>query len=380
MSVGLPKSVPVDPACERSRYQAALGKRKSSAKQIRGTKKDAEKFLTAWLRDMDKGVFIEPSRQTLNEHLDKFLEIIKPRVAEQTFNSYEMMLRVHIRPKVGELKLTDIKILTVQKVYSQMQEKGLSARTVRYAHSVFSMALSKAVELGYIVNNPCNYAELPRQNKKETKAFSPEQAQRFLECAKDDRHGLVFEIALSSGMRPEEYLSLCWKDIDFEKGSATVQRALAWRKGGSFMFCELKTAKSRRTVPLPKSILPKLKEHRRRQLERRLKLGTAYEKHDLVFASEVGNPLHYRNITQRHFEKILERAGMKGAGFVLYSLRHSCATLLLSAGENPKIIAERLGHTSVKMTLDTYSHVLLDMQQAATDKLETMLYQKFGTF
>jgi integrase len=145
------------------------------------------------------------------------LEIIKSRVAEQTFDSYEMMLRVHIRPKIGELKLSDIKILTVQKVYSEMQATGLSPRTVRYAHSIFSMALKKAVELGYIVNNPCSYAELPRQNKKETKAFSPEQAQKFLEAAKDDRHGLIFEIALSSGMRPEEYLSLCWKDIDFCK-------------------------------------------------------------------------------------------------------------------------------------------------------------------
>jgi len=355
------------------------GKRKSISKQFRGTKKDAEKFLTAWLRDMDRGVFIEPSRQTLNEHFNNFLEIIKSRVAEQTFNSYEMILRVHIRPKIGELKLTNIKILTVQKVYSEMQVKGLSPRTVRYAHSVFSMALSKAVELGYIVNNPCNYAELPRQNKKETKAFSPEQAQNFLQAAKDDRHGLIFEIALSSGMRPEEYLSLCWKDIDFEKGTATVQRALVWRKGGGFKFAEPKTAKSRRTVPLPKSILPRLKEHKRQQLEQRLKIGAAYEKHDLVFASAVGKPLHYRNLTQRHYEKILERAGMKGTGFVLYSLRHSCATLLLSAGENPKIVAERLGHTSVKMTLDTYSHVLPDMQQAATDKLETMLYRKFGT-
>ncbi len=307
------------------------------------------------------------------------MEIIKSRVAEQTFDSYEMMLRVHIRPKIGELKLSDIKILTVQKVYSEMQATGLSPRTVRYAHSIFSMALKKAVELGYIVNNPCSYAELPRQNKKETKAFSPEQAQKFLEAAKDDRHGLIFEIALLSGMRPEEYLSLCWKDIDFEKGMATVQRALVWRKGGGFMFCEPKTAKSRRTVPLPKSILPKLKEHKRRQLEQLMKLGAAYEKHDLVFASEVGKPLHYRNLTQRHFEKILEWAGMKGAGFVLYSLRHSCATLLLSAGENPKIVAERLGHTSVKMTLDTYSHVLPDMQQAATDKLETMLYRKSST-
>lgn len=261
-----------------------------------------------------------------------------------------------------------------------MQTTGLSARTVRYAHSIFSMAMNKAVELGYIINNPCKYAELPRQSKKETKAFSPEQAQKFLESAKDDKHGLIFEIALASGMRPEEYLSLQWSDIDFEKGTATVRRALVWRKGGGFMFCEPKTAKSRRTIPLPKSISPRLKEHRRGQLEHRLKLGAAYENLNLVFASETGKPLNYRNLTQRHFEKVLERAGMKDAGFVLYSLRHSCATLLLSAGENPKVVAERLGHTSVKMTLDTYSHVLPDMQASATDKLETMLYRKIGAF
>lgn len=115
---------------------------------------------------------------------NSFLEIIKSRVAEQTFNSYEMILRVHICPKIGNLKLSDIKILTVQQVYSEMQTNGLSARTVRYAHSILSMALRKAVELGYIVDNPCDYAELPRQNKKETKAFSLNKRKSFLKRRK----------------------------------------------------------------------------------------------------------------------------------------------------------------------------------------------------
>lgn len=349
------------------------GKRKSVSKQVRGTKRDAEKFLTAWLRDMDKGVFVEPTRQVFNEYLDKWLEIIKPRIAEQTYISYERMLRVHIRPKIGELNLTDIKILTVQKIYLEMQETGLSPRTVRYAHAILSMSMSKAVELGYIANNPCNYAELPRETKKETKAFSPEQAQRFTEKAKDDKHGLIFEIALTTGMRPEEYLSLKWSDIDFERCTATVQRAVVWIKG-KFKFCETKTTKSRRTVHFPKSLMLRLKEHKRKQLEHRFKLGSAYKNHDLVFASENGNPHHYRNLTRRHFEKILKNARLDKEGFVLYSLRHSCATLLLAAGENPKVVSERLGHASVKMTLDTYSHVLPDMQKSATDKLEKMLY------
>jgi integrase len=125
-------------------------------------------------------------------------------------------------------------------------------------------------------------------------------------------------------------------------------------------------------------MIGKLKTHRKKQLEYRFKLGAAYHNLDLVFASEVGNPLHYRNLAQRHYEKILKNAGLRDGGFVLYSLRHSCATLLLLAGVNPKIVAERLGHTSIKMTLDTYSHVLPDMQKGASDKLDALLYRKSG--
>ena len=348
------------------------------SRTVRGKKSDANKLLTEKLAELDKGVLVKDEKLTLNEYLDKWLKIIKPRVAEQTFNSYELMLRVYIRPHVGKLKLSDIRIMTVQNVYSEMQEDGLSPRTVRYAHAVFSMALSKAVEWGNIATNPCDYAELPKQTRKETKAFSPQQAKRFLECAAQDRHGLIFELALMSAMRPEEYLALKWTDIDFERCTATIQRAIVWIKGSGFKFTETKTAKSRRTIPLPISILPKLKEHKRQQTEHRFKLGSVYENHNLVFANEIGKPHHYRNLTQRHYEKILKRAELDKEGFVLYSLRHSCATLLLSAGENAKVVSERLGHSSVKMTLDTYSHVLPDMQQSATDKLETMLYRKIG--
>lgn len=357
----------------------AKGNRKYHNKTIRGNKKDAQKYLNKSCHNKDTGRFVESDRQTLNQHLDQWLSIIKPRVAERTFNSYEMMLNTHVRSKIGGLKLSDIKILTVQRVYSDMSLKGLSPRTVRYAHAVFSMAMNKAVEWGIIVNNPCNLAELPRQNKKETNAFSPNQALQFLKASLTDRHGLVFEFALSSGMRPEEYLALKWTDIDFQQCTATVQRALIWRKGGGFIFGEPKTAKSRRTISLPKSLMAKLKQHKRVQAEHRFKHGSLYENLNLVFASKIGTPLHYRNLTQRHFERILEQAGLSDEGFVLYSLRHSCATLLLSAGENAKVVSERLGHTSVKMTLDTYSHVLPDMQQAATEKLERMLYSQFGT-
>lgn len=129
---------------------------------------------------------------------------------------------------------------------------------------------------------------------------------------------------------------------------------------------------------MPVTLVAKLKKHREGQLEHRLELGAAYENLDLVFASTFRRPIHYRNLTQRHFEPILEAAGLDDCGFVLYSLRHTCATLLLAGSENPKVVAERLGHSSVKTTLDTYSHVLPDMQKSASDRLESLLYRKSG--
>ena len=139
----------------------------------------------------------------------------------------------------------------------------------------------------------------------------------------------------------------------------------------------MKTARSRRAIPLPASAVRALAEHRRRQAEERLKLGPDYQQHDLVFATPEGGPLASRNLKRRHFRPILERAKLP-ADFRLYDLRHSCATLLLAAGEHPKVVSERLGHATITLTLDVYSHVLPTMQEAASEKLEQMLFAKNG--
>ncbi|HKO45153.1 MAG TPA: site-specific integrase [Pyrinomonadaceae bacterium] len=156
---------------------------------------------------------------------------------------------------------------------------------------------------------------------------------------------------------------------------ATVQRTLCWRrqKGGGWYFGEPKTSQSRRTVPLPSSIVRELGRHKVRQATTRLRKGAKYQLVDLVFATETGRPLHSENLATRNFRVIRDRAKLP-AWITPYSLRHTCATLLLLAGENPKVVSERLGHSSVVMTLDTYSHVLPCMQQAATEKLEKMLF------
>lgn|SRR5215213_3728961 len=248
-------------------------------------------------------------------------------------------------------------------------------RTIRYVNTIFKNALSKAVTMRYISENPCNEIELPKKQTKEVKVFSPEQAKIFLEAAQNDKHGLVFEFALLTGARPEEYLALKWSDFDQKRKTVTFRRTLIWRKGGGWYFDEqMKTAHSRRTIPLPKQLLEKLKKHHIAQAKYTMSLGAAYERNYLIFANDEGKPLHYGNLTKRYFQSILNKANL--GHFRLYSLRHTCATLLLAHGENMKVIQERLGHADVNLTLNTYSHVLEGMQAQASDKLETLLYEK----
>jgi integrase len=218
--------------------------------------------------------------------------------------------------------------------------------------------------------------DLPKVPHVERRVLSVEEAISFIEAADVMPHGLIFVFALLSGMRPEEYLGLQWADVDLERRTVQVKRALVWHKR-SWSFEDPKTARSRRTVSLPRPLVEKLKAHRRAQAEQRLKLGSSWEALDLVFCSEIGSPLQIPNITYRYYRPILKKAELPHLR--LYDLRHSCATLLLTADENPKVVSERLGHSSIVQTLDTYSHVLPTMQQQATARLESLLYDENGT-
>jgi integrase len=350
------------------------GKLKSLfSKTVHGTKKKADETLTEALRAKDTGTLAEPNRLTVNEFLDKWLvTTAKNRLRAHTYEGYSGWLDRYVRPALGAKKIGALKALDIQSLYSDMIARGLRSRSIEYTHAILRTSLKQAVKWNIISRNPCDLVELPRKERKEMKALSPQEASRFLNHAKADKYGVTFSFALATGMRPNEYLALRWSDVDWERGTATVQRSLAWKAKGGYSFNEPKTSKSRRTVPLPATLLRELRSHRIRQAEHRLAMGSDYTNLDLVFANDLGTPIHHRNLSQRHFAKILTKASLPK--FRLYDLRHSCATLLLSANENPKVVSERLGHASIVLTLDTYSHVLPDMQQAATEKLEAMLF------
>lgn len=239
---------------------------------------------------------------------------------------------------------------------------------------MLSSALKKAVELDIIHRNVAKLAQLPKQHRKEMDVLSQIETLSFMEALNDELHGTLFAFALTTGMRPQEYCGLQWKDIDFERGTATVQRAVIWHgTGGKWHFAQPKTPKSRRTIPLPAAVITDLRKHRFAQNTLRLQRGSLWANHDLVFPSEVGTPLDISNLN-RHFKGVLRKAEIR-TSIRLYDLRHTTATLLLQAGVNPKVVSERLGHAGITLTLDVYSHVLPNMQQDATEQLERMIFK-----
>jgi integrase len=342
----------------------SIGTRSYQNQKVTGTKKDAEKVLTAMLRKLDTGELLhEPSRLSVKEYLEHWLETAaKPRLTEHTHTEYGNLMRRYIVPALSSRKLTKVAPVDIQKVYSEMLGRGLSARVVRYTHAVFSNALKQAVKWRMASHNPAQYVDLPKQERKEMQALSEAEAVRFLKAAKTDKHHVLFALLLSTGLRPGEAFGLKWVDLDAFACTLTVQRTWA-RANGGYKFQAPKTKRSRRCLDLPEHLVRLLLEHKALQSV----------ESEMIFSTLDGTPLGERNVIVRHFKPLLKAAGLPET-LRLYDLRHTHATLLLQAGTHPKIVSERLGHASITLTLDTYSHVLPGMQRESASKLNAMLF------
>lgn len=344
------------------------GKRKYINEKVRGNKKDAEKVLTALLRKLDMGeLVLEPTHMSVQEYLEHWLEVAaKPRLDSSTHKEYGNMMRRYVYSPLGNKKLTKLTPIDIQEVYSDMTNSGLSARVVRYTHAVLSNSLTQAVKWRILSQNPAQYVDLPKQRKTEMKCLSEKEVQLFLELAKQDTHYVLFTVMVSTGVRIGEVLGLKWVDFDPVKNVITIQRSWG-RLGKGYGFKPPKTKCGFRNVTIPMSLTQLLLEHKKAQ---------PWES-ELIFPSQNNTPLNERNITNRHFKPLLKQAELPDIR--LYDLRHTHATLLLNADVHPKIVSERLGHSSIQLTLDTYSHVLPNMQQESAEKLENIIFENSRT-
>lgn len=360
----------------KNKYQAryfagynSKGKRIYPSKTFT-TLKDANTWLTAKLRAKHLGEYAEPSTLTLAEYLDQWLETKKHSLRENTLYTYKGLIDQYVRHEIGHLKLTAVRAHHVQQWQATLLNR-ISARTVIGVRATLNSALSRALKQGLIGRNPITDAETVRFERIEKQCLDPRQAIAFMSVCQG-QIGLLLKFGLNTGLRPEELIAVRWKDLELEgKGVVHVRQVVIRLSGGGWRTHKPKTGNSVRRVGLPSFLLPELREHRRAQLEKKLKVGRHYKDNDLVFASSVGTPLTRPQLWYE-FKQTLERAGLP-TSIRLYDLRHSFVTLSLAAGVDLKTVSEEAGHATVAFTLDHYGHVLQVMRDAAVEKREILL-------
>jgi integrase len=346
------------------------GKRKR--KYIYGkTRREVAERLKELQRDHQLGLPMPSDRQTVGDFLTKWLEeAAKPSVRASTFVSYRGNVNNHLIPALGRIRLAELTAQDLHTLYNHKIASGLSPRSVQYIHAVLRRALGKAVKWGLVGRNVAALVDPPKVQRTEIEPWTLDQARSFLATVRGDRLEALFTVALSVGLRRGEALGLSWKDVDLEQGSITVRAGLQ-RIDGKLQLLETKTDRSRRTIPLPVSLVLALRGHRLMQEQSRLWAGDKWKESGLVFTTSIGTPIEPRNLN-RSFQKAVERAGLPHTRF--HDLRHTCATLLLAQGVGMRVIMDVLGHSKISVTMDVYAHVLPALQRNAAERMESALF------
>jgi integrase len=328
------------------------------------------KKLTAALKKRDDGLPIVTGRRTVGKFLHEWLEAIRPSIRERTWVRYEQYVRLHLVPVLGKTSLERLTPQQLQRLYNDRLASGLSPTTVHHLHATIHKALAQAVRWNLVGRNVADLVDPPRIAGFEMKTLSPEQARALLGAAEGDRLEALYVLAITTGMRQGELLGLRWRDVDLDAGSVQIRGSMQATSEG-LQIAAPKTPGSRRHVLLSEQPREALRRHRVKQAAERLRMGEAWDDHDLVFANQVGRPIPAGNLLRRSFEPLLKKASLPRMRF--HDLRHTSATLLLGEGIHPKIVSEMLGHTRISTTLDLYSHVTPTMQRQAAEAFEVIL-------
>lgn len=340
------------------------GKRKQKWFSGYITKKEAQRAMIEKIAEFNRGDFIEPTKMSLSDFFDTWLnEEVKGSRSPHTFDMYNNLVKNHIKPGLGSLTLDKLAPLHVQKFMGQVSEKELAASTMNYTLLVLKTALSWAVKMEMIPKNPADKISPRAKNSTRMKVWTAEEVARFLKVARENRYFPAFHLALSTGMRIGEILGLHWEDINLENATVNIRRMLEETSLGNRIVERTKSDAGRRSVALTDEAVEVLKQHQAQQKKEMLLLGY---RSDLVFMNLKGKPITSRGI-RYHFASCISKANVPKIRF--HDLRHTHASLLLQQGVHPKVVQERLGHSSITMTLDTYSHVIPSMQKEAAAAL-----------
>ena len=310
-------------------------------------------------------------RQRIGPFLEEWLTIVLPstKLRPSTIANYALVVRKHLIPGLGHLWLDKLRPEQVQKF---LNEKALvlGPRSVQNLRTLLGASLQHAQKWGYVSRNVARLTNPPRLERKEVVPLSQEAARRLLSTARTDRLYALYAVALAVGLRKGEVTALRWQDVNFEVGSLRVTGTLKRMTGLGLIRDEPKTSRSRRTVPLPEVCLEALREHHDRQSHEQLAQGDRWHDLDYVFTTSTGAPLDPRNLT-RWFTDLCKRAELPPTRF--HDLRHTCASLLLAQGVQPRVVMETLGHSGISITMDLYTHVMPEQQRQAADQMQSVL-------
>jgi integrase len=372
----------VEMAKKRSQNEGSIFKRKDglwvAQVTIQGrhvgkyfkTQYEARQWLQTTRSQIEQGLTFMGARTTLAEFLEEWLKGYQQSVRSKTYYQYTQIVRGHIVPAIGSIKLADLRPDQIQSFYNAKIQRGTRSRTVLLIHAVLHRGLNYALKWGLLGHNPAQAVTRPKFKRPEMKTLNDSQVRVLLSASKGTRDEALFWLAVSTGMRQGEILGLKWSDLDWGTKRLQIKRQLQRLKNEGMTFSEPKSAAGKRAIMISSTMVEKLREHLDHQQQERQIAGPNWQENDLIFPSIIGTPLDHRNLF-RDFKELLKKTGLPNIRF--HDLRHTAASLMLLQGIHPKVVQERLGHSDISLTLNTYSHVLPSMQEEAAEKMDELL-------
>lgn len=334
------------------------------------TKTAAREWLKEMEKQIDQGLTHDALSITVKEYLEEWMQVKEMELKPKTAHQCRQLINNHVLPYLGKYKLGEVKPALIQTTYSKLRKSNASDRTIGFIHAVLHHAFSMAVKQGTIGRNPTDAVTKPKYRSPEMSTWDNNQALIFLSHAEQTRLAVFFYLALDTGMRMGELIGLQWKDVNWENQTLSIRRQIQRLPGQGLVEVEPKSKTSKRMIKVGKNTIQKLYAQEATVMQLKEFAGENWSEHDLVFPNTVGSPLEQGNI-RRTYQKLIKEANLPYIKF--HELRHTSATLMLQAGTNLKIVQNRLGHSQISLTLDTYSHVLPNMQDEVAEKMDELL-------
>lgn len=348
------------------------GKRNRVYKTIKGTKKEAKAVMRQMIVDMERGIAVRKSPKKVAEWLNEWLELYLPNIEETTRIGYKTKINNYLIPALGDIYLQSLRTEHVQKLINDMMARDLSPKNIRDTYNNINAAMKKAVVLRMIPFNPCEGVALPKLKRYKAKVYDLEMIHKLLSVAENTDMYLPILLCVTAGLRRGELLALRWDNIDFANSILQVRSNMV-RGEKDFIIKAPKTESGIRDIHLGQEVMEVLKKERSKYVSDMFSKETNFQNLNFVIRQKDGSPIRPDSMSQK-WRRFLEDNRLPSIRF--HDLRHSNATAVIQAGVNPRVVQQRLGHSDVNITLNTYTHVLPDMDVEAAAKLDSIILKR----